>query len=165
MRGVIYCYTSPSGKKYIGQTTNEKQRKCCWANMNIPYCSAGGKIDRAREKYGPENFKYEVFEEYDLPKKELHVKLNEREIYFIDLYKTQINGYNTTGGGSLMSPEIRSEATGKKISEAQKKHYAKMTKDDWAAFKELHKADLEKAQKTCEKPVEQYDRFGNFIKV
>ena len=27
MTGIIYKYTSPSGKSYIGQTTNEEDRK------------------------------------------------------------------------------------------------------------------------------------------
>jgi hypothetical protein len=27
MKGIIYKYTSPSGKCYIGQTINEKERK------------------------------------------------------------------------------------------------------------------------------------------
>ena len=27
IEGVIYCYTSPTGKCYIGQTTNRKLRK------------------------------------------------------------------------------------------------------------------------------------------
>ena len=50
MRGVIYKYTSPSGKVYIGQTLNEYMRKFMWKNVNHPY--AGPYINRARTKYG-----------------------------------------------------------------------------------------------------------------
>ena len=59
MTGIIYCYTSPVGKKYVGQTRDEKYRKWCWNKINRNYCH-GGKVDRARKKYGPENFSYEI---------------------------------------------------------------------------------------------------------
>lgn len=116
MRGVIYCYTSPSGKKYIGQTVNERHRKNDFTNLNIPYCRKGGKIDNARKKYGPENFIYEVIEEYDLPEKELHEKLNDREIFYIALYNTTKIGYNISKGGS----PAKTKEVGDKISESVK---------------------------------------------
>lgn len=56
--GIIYKYTSPSGKVYIGKTINEKRRRYSFYNLNRRY--AGPKIERARKKYGPKNFKYEV---------------------------------------------------------------------------------------------------------
>lgn len=58
MKGIIYKYTSPSGKVYIGQTRCERTRRSRWFNINKPY--AGPKINAARSKYGPTNFKYEV---------------------------------------------------------------------------------------------------------
>lgn len=70
MKGIIYKYTSPSGKVYIGQTRCERTRRSRWFNINKPY--AGPKINAARSKYGPTNFKYEVLleinseNEYDL---------------------------------------------------------------------------------------------------
>ena len=59
MKGIIYKYTSPSGKVYIGQTTNEKKRKRVFLNENNEDY-AGLKINNARKKYGPKSFKYEV---------------------------------------------------------------------------------------------------------
>mgnify|MGYP002508894209 CR=1 FL=1 len=61
MKGIIYKYTSPSGKVYIGQTTNEKKRKRVFLNENNEDY-AGLKINNARKKYGPKSFKYEVLE-------------------------------------------------------------------------------------------------------
>lgn len=55
-RGIIYKYTSPSGKSYIGQTINEVQRRYDFRNLNETY--AGLKIENARHKYG---FILEVF--------------------------------------------------------------------------------------------------------
>ena len=61
MKGIIYKYTSPSNKVYIGQTTNEKKRKRVFLNENNEDY-AGLKINNARKKYGPKSFKYEVLE-------------------------------------------------------------------------------------------------------
>lgn len=58
MRGVIYKYTSPSNKIYIGQTLNEYMRRAMWKNIKHPY--AGVYINRARKKYGYNSFRYEV---------------------------------------------------------------------------------------------------------
>ena len=61
MKGIIYKYTSPSGKVYIGQTTNEKKRRqgfLCITNES--YTKPNSKIDRARKKYHPSNFIYEI---------------------------------------------------------------------------------------------------------
>lgn len=56
--GIIYKYVSPSNKVYIGQTIREYERRNSFKNINCFY--AGGKIDAARKKYGPENFQYEI---------------------------------------------------------------------------------------------------------
>lgn len=58
MEGIIYKYTSPVKKIYIGQTTDERRRRKTFFNLNKSY--GGEKIDRARLKYKPENFKYEI---------------------------------------------------------------------------------------------------------
>lgn len=97
IKGIIYKYTSPSGKCYIGQTTNEESRRTDW-KLSSHY--AGIKINNARIKYGYQNFKYEVLytcfnESFKLIKKELNVK----EIEYIKLYDSFNNGYNMTPGG------------------------------------------------------------------
>lgn len=46
--GVIYLYTSPSGKHYVGQTTNESQKTIGKSAWNISNC-LNGKI---KEAYG-----------------------------------------------------------------------------------------------------------------
>lgn len=38
MRGIIYKYTSPSGKVYIGQTTKEHQRRNTFLNEKKELC-------------------------------------------------------------------------------------------------------------------------------
>lgn len=85
--GFIYCYTSPSGKKYIGQTrTTLKER----AKLNAKGYKGCTAFYNAIQKYGWDNFSVEILEEVPLD------VLNETEIQYI-LYYDTINkekGYN-----------------------------------------------------------------------
>ena len=47
--GIIYKWTSPSGKSYIGQTINQRRRYKDFFRLTKSY--AGFKIDNARKKY------------------------------------------------------------------------------------------------------------------
>lgn len=48
-------------KVYIGQTDDIKKRQADWRGLYTPY--AGEKINRAREKYGWQNWKLVILEE------------------------------------------------------------------------------------------------------
>lgn len=110
MKGIIYKYTSPSGKVYIGQTCRERGRRSDF-RKSISY--GGAKIDNARKKYGPGNFKYEVLFQIESNNQEEILRvLNEREQYYIELYKSNLDkyGYNmTTGGAGCPSHEVSQE--------------------------------------------------------
>lgn len=85
--GFIYCYVSPSGKKYIGQTkTTLKERAKLNAKgyMGCPY------FYKAIQKYGFENFEVEILAEVPLD------RLTETEIQIILDYDTcnRDKGYN-----------------------------------------------------------------------
>lgn len=89
--GIIYKYTSPSNKVYVGQTINEYNRKNAFKNIKHLY--AGGKIDKARLKYGPDNFQYEVLETIEKDsKKELLETLNNLEVQYITKYDSFKSG-------------------------------------------------------------------------
>ena len=98
--GIIYKYTSPSGKIYIGQTMNEKERRKKFLGKSS---YAGKKIDTARKKYGPSSFIYEVLETFEEKSfsgtQDFYDKLDEREIFFISEYDSFKNGYNMSTGG------------------------------------------------------------------
>lgn len=99
IRGIIYKRTSPENKCYIGQTLDETSRNYNWNDTKHRY--AGIKINEAREKFGSENFKYEVlFEIRSFNREEVISILNEKEIYFIKLFDSFNNGYNSNTGGS-----------------------------------------------------------------
>jgi len=87
----IYCIRNAlNNKRYIGQTS--KSFKSRWYNHR--YTLTNNKHDNQRlqnawNKYGEENFIFEVLEE--IKNVEL---LTEREQYFADTYDTFRNGYN-----------------------------------------------------------------------
>ncbi len=136
MIGIIYKYTSPSGKVYIGQTIDEKKRRKEFRNLNIKY--AGRKINHARKKYGPENFEYEVLERYRFRVMErARKKLNEREKYFIELYDSYRHGYNSDTGGW--------DASGFTWSEETKAEFRKKKKGKPNPFLGKHHTDETRA--------------------
>lgn len=133
INGIIYKYTSPSGKSYIGQTTNQRLRRKKWFNMSSPYTSPDwrSKIDRARLKYGPNSFTYTIlFQKEYVSRRAAKIELNTLETYYIGLYNSYRVGYNSTiGGDSASGPKKHSEDTrlkmrlsrlGKKMSESSK---------------------------------------------
>ena len=124
MTGIIYKYTSPVGKVYIGQTLNEKRRKNEFLDLNVRY--AGSRIENARKKYGPENFQYEILEEKTYTEiNEALLDLNFLEGYYIGLYNSLENGYNMTNGGETLRGFVYNDDVKKRISETLKEHFKK----------------------------------------
>lgn len=88
--GIIYCLTSPSGKKYIGQTVRNLDKRF-EEHCKINECRI---LYNAIQKYGKDNFKKEIMMEC-----ENHL-LDEYEIKFISQLNTVYpNGYNIRTGG------------------------------------------------------------------
>ena len=102
--GEIYCLTSPSGKKYVGQCVKQLSSGKKWGYIqrwkdhirdanSKNYCR---KLNNAINKYGSENFTIEVIKECNI------YELNYYEEHYIKLYNTlSPNGYNLTSGGSI----------------------------------------------------------------
>lgn len=167
MIGIIYKYTSPSGKVYIGQTTQEKRRRKTFLNLNKSY--GGVKINNARHRYSPEAFTYEVLCRIKFATaKEAQEKLDELEEYYIKEFDTYRNGYNMTFGGYTTTGMKLSEKTrlklsrirkGKKkppLSEEQKKAHSERMKElyadpEWKAKRLLVDRSVETRSKRGEK--------------
>jgi hypothetical protein len=137
MTSGIYCIENlTDNKKYIGWATNMKRRfktHCRELNNNR---HKNNYFQNAWNKYGEENFKFWIIEEY--PREKEILKL--MEIYFISCYDSfweDGRGYNLTRGGEgnlgrTFSQETRSRMRiarlgeknpnyGKSMSEEQKK--------------------------------------------
>ncbi len=104
----IYKITSPSGKIYIGQSTNIEKR---WKEYYKLRCKTQPKLYHSFLKYGSEKHVYEILEEC------LVENLDDREIYYGILYDVLVKGLNCCLGHQK---QIRSEEVYKKISVANK---------------------------------------------
>lgn len=132
MIGIYKITNKNNGKIYIGQSIDIKRRWYSYysPDKNRNYTSL---ILNAIEKYGIENFNFEVLEECS---KE---QLNEREEYWISYFQSNIVGYNLTKGGDH------------NVGESNPK--AQLTEQDVCFIRELYNS------KTSMKKDEIYDQF------
>lgn len=88
----IYKITSPSNSIYIGQSIDIALR---WHHYKLGRSTKQILLHNSFKKYGVENHKFEVVEQCT------HELLNEREKYYVDLYKTfnSDKGLNVRDGG------------------------------------------------------------------
>ena len=100
--GLIYKCTSPSGKSYIGLTTQGLKNRI---QQHVYNSKKGSNLPfhQAIRKYGIENFNITILEDNIQDK-----ILPEKEKYYISLYDSYYNGYNCTLGGEGTS-KIQSE--------------------------------------------------------
>ena len=97
--GIIYVIKNKCNDKvYIGQTTQCVEDRFKQHLKPSQRKRARYKLYRAIDKYGSDNFYYEVLEK-DVP----YDKLDEREIYYIEKFDSFKNGYNSTHGGDTKS--------------------------------------------------------------
>lgn len=120
MKGIIYKYTSPSGKSYIGQTTRNRQKR----GLNGKGYSHSTAFNTALLKYGYSNFVYTELQEIEAEDIEILIsRLNELEIQYIKSENTLAPfGYNLNEGGGnknthqLTREKLRKLNLGKKAS-------------------------------------------------
>lgn len=91
--GIYAIVNLINGKRYVGQTYNLHLRWIRHKSYLKNGTSHNRHLQAAWNKYGEENFKYEIIEKCDF---EL---LDEREIYWINYYDCLNNGYNFSKGG------------------------------------------------------------------
>ena len=103
MFGIIYIITnSINSKVYIGQTIQTLENR--WRAHCRTKCSFKEKnmhIKRAILKYGKNNFTIKELEKSKI------TELDEREIYYIKLYNSYTEGYNSTKGGKSGAKELK----------------------------------------------------------
>ena len=154
MRGIIYVYTSlVTGKSYVGQTINEDNRKRQHIRASYKKCTFS-KFHRELKEQGIENFKYEVvFEIEGEDKENIHKILDEKEEYYICLYDSYNNGYNSTSDGKF--PKIiaynKSKGTNLK-NKGGKLIYCVETGKTYKTYKECANVlgvDIKKIKRCC----------------
>ena len=113
MIGIYKIINLVNGKLYIGSAINIKAR---WINHKSKLLLKKHhsiKLQRSWNKYGEENFKFEIIEECD------KYKLIEREQHYIDLYNSYNNGYNCSPKSYSCLGIKRSNETKIKMSQSQ----------------------------------------------
>jgi hypothetical protein len=106
---IIYKITSPSGKQYIGQSSQTFYDKCKWYKKYSKFDKSNRLIFNAIRKYGIDNMKFELIEENRCWTKE---ELNHKEVYYIEkfnTYHTHGLGYNMTFGGDGLDSKSASD--------------------------------------------------------
>lgn len=132
MVGIYKITNKLNGKAYVGQSNDierrfkEHQQK--GESSRIP-------LDVAIQKYGKDNFTYEILEECQLN------ELNQKEKYWISTLNTIENGYNCSEGGDQQSvgenngrSKITEEQV-KKIRQAYAEH--KKQKEVYEEYKDI----------------------------
>ena len=166
-RGIIYKYTSPSGKVYIGQTTKEKTRRYVHSYETIKH---NVKFGKAISKYGLENFKYEVLfaTKVTTNLEQLKRVLDAMEVAYIFFYDSYKSGYNSTkGGGGILGFE-HSLCAKEKISKAHiGKVFSKETREKMAKSATGRLLSKESKQKVSDYQsiaVLQFTKNNEFVK-
>lgn len=139
MIGIIYKYTSPSNKVYIGQTIHEHTRY-----MRHKRIEWDNKFHRAIKKYGFEKFTYEVIFTIDNDdRKRIKEKLDFMERYYIRKYDSLNNGYNLTEGGEGGSGKHTEEFKKMMSDKMKENNPAWNMTDEWRQ----HIADSQRGKK------------------
>lgn len=112
--GIIYKATNViNNKSYIGYTNNLNKRK----SDHLRKAKVGGNyFHSALNKYGPNNFRWEILYE----SKDEEFCLTIMEPYLIKTYDTYQNGYNLTMGGDGILGHTHSAETRQKMSKKAK---------------------------------------------
>lgn len=106
--GIYKIMNLINGKVYVGQSCHIYTR---WAHHRsaLRHNSASNQhLQQAWNKYGEDNFIFEVIEECDV------AMLDQREIFWIDKLDSMVSGYNmTNGGGGVRGYKIPPESVQK----------------------------------------------------
>jgi group I intron endonuclease len=98
--GIYIIENIKNNKIYIGQSTDIQTRFYVHKSLLKHNSHPNHHLQSAWNKYGETFFKFailEILSEYSFE------KLNEKEIYYINLYKSNVFGYNITNGGKNFS--------------------------------------------------------------
>lgn len=115
----IYKIESPSGKLYIGQSKNIKQRY----RHHLGYSSVSTKLGRSYLKYGKEDHVFSVVEYCDI------VELSEKELYYINYYNSREEGLNILDRNYTY---LHTESVNRKIKEGVTKSWTPERRENQA---------------------------------
>ena len=136
MIGIYKILNLVNNKVYVGQTINYTNRVYLHTHYLENNCHCNSHLQNAWNKYGSENFKFELIEDFsdtDYEKVLLDKILDEHEIFWIKFYKASNPdfGYNLSEGGDGATlfgdrnptfGKPRTDDVKRKISQTKKKN-------------------------------------------
>lgn len=108
----IYKITSPTGKIYIGQSSDVERRISAYKRMSN--CNQQPKLYNSLKKHGARNHLYEAIEECDIN------NCTERERYYQELYNSVKEGLNCVYVDNSNSKTSICDETRQKMSKSRK---------------------------------------------
>jgi group I intron endonuclease len=168
MPGIYLCKCLINDKIYIGQTC--RNYKVRWDSHKYQSRTFDDHFHRAIRKYGFDNFEFQILHD-NIDK----IWLDDWEIYYIQMYNSNICGYNTTAGGFGTLGVLCTEEKKQKIREKQigipkndetKKRMSIAKKGKPHTEKQIEARKNCNFPKTTKKaiPVSMYTNDGIFIK-
>ena len=115
----IYKIESPSGKLYIGQSKNIKQRY----RHHLSLGSTNTKLGRSYKKYGKEEHTFTVVEYCEIG------ELSEKELHYIQYYNSREEGLNTLDRNYTY---LHTESVNEKIKEGVTKSWTPERRENQA---------------------------------
>ena len=123
---IVYQLKSPSGNSYIGQTKRSLELRFTehlsfyrkWLESGRERKGGSTKLFYAFDKYGIDCWEISILHEANTLE-----ELNEKEIYFINLFDTVSKGYNITLGGLGRNVENLEESHKEGISSSMLSFY------------------------------------------
>lgn len=109
---IVYKAISPSNKIYIGITTCSLEKRMKEHYKTAKMCRDNYKFYNAIRKYQFENFKWEIIDQVNSMQ-----ELFEKEEYYIKIFDSFNNGYNSTLGGEGCKGVVHSEESKRILSE------------------------------------------------
>ena len=155
----VYCHVFPNGKRYIGLTRTEAEKR--WGNgKNYKTCLL---VDRAIKKYGWENIEHVILCTADTKE-----KAEELERHYISLYKSDDAkyGYNILPGGDVATNDANDEMRyklgngwrGKHRTDGEKEKISKGVKERFKRPESNGHFGLKASEKTKKKMSESHKR-------
>ncbi len=169
MKGYIYKLTNKiTNRIYIGQTKysvkNRIQSHVC-SSKHEHRDVYHSKLARAIRKYGIDSFLLEIVEKVEADTSMLLTNLlNQKEIYYIEIYNSFHNGYNTTSGGGVY---IFTEDSKKFMSKRKRDLFTEEKRLNYSLSKTGDKNPMKNKSGSLSpvaKPVRQYTKENIFIK-
>lgn len=172
MNAIYIIKNRINGKIYLGSSTNVEKRLSTHKQLLKRNKHHSYKLQRAWNRYGEENFEFEIYEEIFFPKDYLKYwkfqYLDSLETFYIQSMECHVKGYNISpfADRPLITKEgiMKGITTRRKNGSFQKTQEQKINLSNGIKNSDKFKRALNNRNKTHSKVIYIYNKEGDFIK-